>query len=152
QAVAGGMEMALRQWDGAAMTRHHTRTNAREGRTLLESLRVTTPSATFEPSTTIFAQGDRGAGVMYIEKGRVRLSVISPQGRAVVLSVLHSGALFGEGVLAGQRHRKSTADAITACTIICIKTAEMRRRLHDVALADWFRSQMLARNARIERD
>jgi len=51
---------------------------------------------------------------MYIEKGCVRLSVISPQGRAAVLSVLHAGALFGEGVLAGQRHRRSTADAVTA--------------------------------------
>jgi CRP/FNR family cyclic AMP-dependent transcriptional regulator len=135
------------------MTRQHARTNARQGRTLLESLNVATTTATYEPSTTIFAQGDRCAGVMYIEKGGVRLSVISPHGsRAAVLSVLHAGALFGEGALAGQRHRKSTADAVTACTIISIKTAEMRRRLHDVALGDWFRSQMLARNARIEQD
>ena len=134
------------------MTRLHEGSHARGGRALLESLHVATTTATFEPSTTIFAQGDRCAGVMYLEKGRVRLSVISPQGRAVVLSVLHAGAFFGEGVLAGQRHRKSTADAVTACTIISIKTAEMRRRLHDVALADWFRAQMLARNARIERD
>jgi CRP/FNR family transcriptional regulator, cyclic AMP receptor protein len=134
------------------MTRQHARTNAREGRTLLESLNVATTTATYEPSTTIFAQGDRCAGVMYVQKGRVRLSVISPHGRAAVLSVLHAGAMFGEGALAGQRHRKATADAVTGCTIISIKTAEMRHRLHDVALADWFRSQMLARNARIEQD
>jgi len=144
--------MALRQRDGGALTGLRARATSCRGRTLLESLHVATTTATFEPSTTIFAQGDRGAGVMYIEKGRVRLSVISPHGRAAVLSVLHAGALFGEGVLAGQRHRKSTADAVTACTIISIKTAEMRRRLHDVALADWFRSQMLVRNARIEQD
>lgn len=145
--------MPLRQWDGAAMTRQHARTNAREGRTLLESLNVATTTATFEPSTTIFAQGDRCTGMMYLEKGRVRLSVVSPQGRAAVLSVLHAGALFGEGVLAGQRHRRSTADAVTACTIISIKASEMRHRLQsDPALADWLRSQMLARNARIEAD
>jgi len=144
--------MALRQRGGGALTGLRARATARGGRTLLESLHVATTTATFEPSTTIFAQGDRCAGVMYLEKGRVRLSVISPQGRAAVLSVLHAGALFGEGVLAGQRHRKSTADAVTACTIINITTAEMRSRLHDAALADWFRSQMLARNARIEQD
>ena len=145
--------MDLRQRNDDAMTRLDARANARQGRALLESLRVATTTATFEPSTTIFAQGDRSAGVMYIEKGRVRLSVISPQGRAAVLAVLHPGALFGEGVLAGQRHRRSTADAVTACTIISIKTSEMRRRLQsEVALADWLRSQMLVRNARIEAD
>src|SRR5206468_4271008 len=104
-------------------------------------------------SATIFAQGDRCAGVMYIEKGRVRLSVMSPDGRTAVVSVLHAGALFGEGALAGQRRRKSSAEAMTPCTITIVATAEMRRRLHlDVALSDWLRSQMLARNASIEED
>jgi CRP/FNR family cyclic AMP-dependent transcriptional regulator len=145
--------MALRQRDGDAMTRQYARANARKGRTQLKSLNVATRTATFAPSTTIFAQGDRCADVMFIEKGRVRLSVISPQGRAAVVCELHAGTLFGEGALAGQRRRKSSAEAMTSCTIINVATAEMRRRLHhDVALSDWLRSQMLARNARIEED
>jgi len=114
---------------------------------------VARTSARFEPFTTIFAQGDRCADVMYIEKGRVRLSAMSPQGRTAVVCELHAGALFGEGALAGQRRRKSSAEAMTSCTIVRVATAEMRRRLrHDVALSDWLRSQMLTRNARIEAD
>ena len=105
----------------------------------------------FEPAQTIFAQGDRCATVMYIEKGRVRLSVASPQGRSAVVATLHAGAFFGEGALAGQRLRKSTAESVTRSTIAIISTREMRRRLHDeVALADWFRAHMLATNLRIE--
>jgi CRP-like cAMP-binding protein len=123
------------------------------GGSLLKSLDVARTSARFEPLTTIFAQGDRCAGVMYIEKGRVSLSVMSPQGRTAVVRELRAGALFGEGALAGQRHRKSSAKAITSCTVITVATTEMRRRLQrDVALSDWVRSQVLARNARIEED
>lgn len=117
---------------------------------------MTTAGATsvrFEPLATIFAQGDRCAGVMYIDKGRVRLSATSPEGRMAVVSVLHAGAIFGEGALAGQRCRKLTAEAMTACRITIVKTAEIRRRLHhEVALSDWLRSQMLARNVSIEKD
>ncbi len=114
---------------------------------------VRTTSVRFEARSTIFAQGDRCTGVMYIDKGRVRLSAISPEGRIAVVSVLSAGAIFGEGALAGQRRRKSTAEAITACSITIIKTAEIRRRLHhEVELSDWLRSQMLARNVRIEKE
>jgi len=135
------------------MTSARTRAGAQRGGRLLTSLHVAKTRATFQPSTTIFAQGDRCAGVMYIDKGRVRLSATSPEGRTAVVSILHAGALFGEGALAGQRRRKSTAEAITPCTITLVTTAEMRRRLHrEVALSDWLRSQLLARNIHIEKD
>jgi CRP-like cAMP-binding protein len=145
--------MALRQRDGDAMTRQRARPAAYKGGILFRSLHGARTSATFEPFTTIFAQGDRCADVMYIEKGRVRLSAMSPEGRTAVVCELQAGALFGEGALAGQRRRKSSAEAMTSCTVIMVATAEMRRRLHrDVALSDWLRSQMLARNARLEQN
>ena len=135
------------------MTKQRARAHAHKGGILLKSLHVAGTRARFEPFTTIFAQGDRCADVMYIEKGRVRLSATSPQGRTAVVCELRAGALFGEGALAGQRRRKSSAEAMTSCTIVRIATPEIRRRLpHDVALSDWLRSQMLARNARIEAD
>jgi CRP-like cAMP-binding protein len=145
--------MAFCQWNGGAMTSQRARAKPHAGGILLKCLAVAATSARFEPLATIFAQGDRCAGVMYIKRGRVRLSVVSPQGRTAVVRELHAGALFGEGALAGQRRRTSSAEAMTCCTIIKVATEEMRRRLHhDVALSDWFRSQMLARNARIEED
>jgi CRP/FNR family transcriptional regulator, cyclic AMP receptor protein len=124
----------------------------RSGR-LLDSMHVANTSVRFQPTETIFAQHDRCSSVLYIEKGRVRLSVRSPEGRTSVVAMLHAGAFFGEGALAGQRRRRSTAESLTSCTIAIVKTAEMRRRLlEEPALSDWFRSYLLARNVRIEQD
>src|SRR5688572_6965869 len=133
------------------MTRIPAKLRRDEGQ--LQMRNVASTSVRFEPTETIFAQGDRSSTVMYIERGCVKLSVASPNGRSTVVAVLHAGALFGEGALAGQRFRRSTAEAVTAATIAIVKTAEMRQRLHaERALSDWFRSQMLARNIRIEHD
>lgn len=118
---------------------------------LLDSLHVAKTSVHFEPFATIFTQGDRCAEMMFIEKGCVRLSVRSPAGKAAVVATLRAGAFFGEGALAGQRRRKSTAEAVTGSTITMVKTGELRRRLREeVTLSDWFRAQMLATNTRIE--
>ena len=134
------------------MTTHIT-AKPRRDEGLLQMRTVASTSVRFEPAQKIFAQGDRSATVMYIERGRVKLSVASPNGRSTVVAVLHAGELFGEGALAGQRFRRSTAEAVTGTTIAVVKTAEMRERLHaEPALSDWFRLQMLARNSRIERD
>jgi CRP-like cAMP-binding protein len=90
---------------------------------------------------------------MYIRRGRVKLTVTSRAGRDAVIAVLHAGAFFGEGALAGKRRRTCTAEAVTASTIAMVQTSEMRRGLQqDVGLADRFRSQMLARNIRAEAD
>jgi CRP/FNR family transcriptional regulator, cyclic AMP receptor protein len=119
----------------------------------LNVLNVANTSVRYRPHETVFAQGDRCATVMYIQAGRVKLSVTSPGGRNAVVAILRAGAFFGEGALAGQQRRRATAETMTACTIATVKTAEMRRRLHDeTVLADWFRSHLLARNIRIEAD
>jgi CRP-like cAMP-binding protein len=88
---------------------------------------------------------------MYIEKGRVQLTVTSQTGKQAVVGVLGAGAFFGEGALAGQRRRRTTAQTVTGCTIVALKTPDMRRRLHqESALAAWFRSHLLARHVGIE--
>jgi CRP-like cAMP-binding protein len=130
-----------------------SRSAGRQGRKLLDSLHVAKTSIRLEPFETIFAQGDRGTEVIYIEKGRVRVSVRAPGGKTSLVAMLRAGAFLGEGSLAGQRHRRSTAETLTRCTIAVVKTAEMRRQLHaEPALSDWFRSYLLARNVRIEQD
>jgi CRP-like cAMP-binding protein len=114
---------------------------------------VANTSVQYRPRETIFAQGDRCAAVMYIQKGRVNLTVTSRGGREAVIGVLYAGAFFGEGALAGQRLRRATATTMTASTIAVVKTSEMRRGLQEkTALSDWFRMHMLARNSRIEED
>ncbi len=107
----------------------------------------------YEPAATVFAQGDPATSVMYVDKGAVRLSVLSHAGKEAVVAVLDVGHFFGEGCLASQLHRMATATAIAASTILTVEKHEMVRQLHAApAFADRFLSHMLTRNIRIEED
>jgi CRP/FNR family cyclic AMP-dependent transcriptional regulator len=107
----------------------------------------------YASATIVFAQGERCAGLMYIDGGRVTLTATSPSGRKAVLAVLGPGAFFGEGAMAGQRLRTATAETTASSTITQIGTAGMRRAmLHSVTLSDSFRAHLLTRNARIQAD
>jgi CRP-like cAMP-binding protein len=106
-----------------------------------------------ETPITIFAQGDAATSVMYIEKGAVRLSVLSHAGKEAVVALLEAGHFFGEGCLAGQLRRMATATAMGPSTILAIEKSEMVRQLHAApAFADRFLTHMLTRNIRIEED
>lgn len=133
------------------MSTSKTRTAARNGSRRLDELHVANTSVRYRPRETIFAQGEKCAAVMYIQKGRVKLTVTSRAGHEAVVAILHAGAFFGEGALAGQRRRTCTAVTLTASTIAMVKTTEMRRGLREeVALSDRFLSQMLTRDVRTE--
>ncbi|MCX6545834.1 MAG: Crp/Fnr family transcriptional regulator [Acidobacteria bacterium] len=104
-------------------------------------------------SETIFSQGDVGDSVLYIQRGGVRLSVVSKVGREAIVAMLGPGDFCGEGGLAGQSIRMATATAITPTTVLVIPKAEMIRVLHaEHALSDRFIAYMLSRNIRIEED
>ena len=101
----------------------------------------------------IFAQGDPAKSVMYVEKGVVRLSVLSHAGKEAVVAVLDAGHFFGEGCLAGQSQRMSTATAMVPCVILAVGKREMVRQIHArPAFADRFLTHMLTRNIRIEEE
>lgn len=107
----------------------------------------------YEPSAKIFAQGDAATSVMFVEKGAVRLSVLSHAGKEAVVALLDVGHFFGEGCLAGQAQRMSTATAVAPCTILAVEKPEMVRQLHAAPMfADRFLTHMLTRNIRIEED
>ena len=107
----------------------------------------------YGPGTTIFAQGDAAASVMYIEDGTVRLSVLSHAGREAVIAVLERGHFIGEGCLVGQPYRMATAEAMAACAIIIVEKQDMVRQLQThAAFAEQFLTHMLTRNIRIEED
>jgi CRP/FNR family transcriptional regulator, cyclic AMP receptor protein len=91
--------------------------------------------------------------VLYIQRGGVKLSVLSPAGKEAVVGVLGPGDFFGEGCLAGQPTRVSTATAITASTVMEVDKLKMLRLLRkESTFADRFIAHMLARNIRIEED
>ena len=107
----------------------------------------------YGPGARIVAQGDPATSVMYIEKGAVRLSVLSRAGKEAVIAVLDNGHFFGEGCLASRPRRMATATAMAPCTIIAVEKDDMVRQLRaQPAFADLFLTHMLARNIRIEAD
>jgi CRP-like cAMP-binding protein len=107
----------------------------------------------FEAPATIFTQGDPATHVMYLQRGAVRLSVVSHSGKEAVIAVLEPGSFFGEGCLASQPHRMATATVMTPSTILSVDKADMVRALHArPAFADRFLTHMLSRNIRIEED
>ena len=119
----------------------------------LDSAGIARKVTDFRRDAVIFAQGDACNSVMYIQKGAVKLSVLSKRGREAVVAMLGPGDFFGEGCLAGQPARMGSATAVTTSTILIIGKAKMVRLLHvQHALSDRFISHMLARNIRIEED
>ena len=101
----------------------------------------------------IFTQGDPCDHVMYIQRGNVKLSVVSKVGRQAVVAMLGPGEFFGEGCLAGQAVRMGSAAAATVATILLIDKDQMAALLRkEHALSDRFIGHMLARNIRVEQD
>src|SRR5216117_478757 len=102
---------------------------------------------------TIFVQGSPADAVFYIEKGKVKLTVLSAHGKEAVVAILGSGDFFGEGSLAGQPLRMATATAMTDCSLLRVNKETMIRTLHDEhAFSELFMSYLLSRNTRIEED
>jgi CRP/FNR family cyclic AMP-dependent transcriptional regulator len=109
--------------------------------------------AAYGRGDVVYAQGDCGDAVFYIEEGTVSLRVTSRQGKERVIGLLGGEAFFGEGCLNGQSLRTSTATALTRCTIVRVEKQRMTGILRDRPdFAGAFLAQILSRNARIEED
>ena len=101
----------------------------------------------------VFAQGDPANDVRYVQKGAIKISVLSRIGKEAVVAMLSPGDFFGEGALAGQTVRIETATALAPSSVLIIEKEAMVRLLHKEPLfADRFLSHMLSRNMRIEAD
>ena len=102
---------------------------------------------------TIFSQGDTAEAVFYIQAGKVKLTVVSTQGKEAVVAILERGSFFGESCLAGQTVRPATATALEDSTIVRIEKDAMIRVLHEEpAFADLFMTYLLAHNIRVQED
>jgi CRP-like cAMP-binding protein len=101
----------------------------------------------------IFSQGDTADAVFYVQAGRVKLTVLSQQGKEAVVGILDHGSFFGEGCLVGQLACMATATALDASTIVRIEKAAMIRVLHDESsFCDLFMAYLLSHNVRIQAD
>jgi CRP/FNR family cyclic AMP-dependent transcriptional regulator len=101
----------------------------------------------------IFSQGDAADAVFYVRAGRVKLSVLSEQGKEAVVGILSPGNFFGEGCLVGQLTCKASATALDASTIVRIEKAAMIRVLqNEASFAKLFIAHLLSHNVRIQKD
>ena len=101
----------------------------------------------------VFSQGKPADAVFYIQKGKVKITVVSEQGKEAVVAVLGPHEFCGEGCLTGQPLRLATATAMTKCEIMRLEKATMIRVLHEEpAFSEMFVSHLLARTVRVEAD
>jgi CRP/FNR family transcriptional regulator, cyclic AMP receptor protein len=101
----------------------------------------------------IFAQGDPANAIFYIQKGKVKVTVLSHQGKEATIAILGDGQFFGEGCLVGQSHRMASVATIDECTIARLERRVVIKVLEDEpAFASVFIDYLLARNVRMEAD
>jgi CRP-like cAMP-binding protein len=101
----------------------------------------------------LFAQGEPADAVFYVQRGQIKISLVSPRGKEAVIAILGSKEFFGEGCLAGQSVRMMTATSIVSSSIVRIEKAAMIRLLRErPAVTQAFIAHLLSRNIRIEED
>jgi CRP-like cAMP-binding protein len=109
--------------------------------------------ATYDKGQHIFSQGGPCESVLYLQHGRVKLTIGSSSGKEAVIALLYAGDFFGEGCIAGQSFRAATATALEPTTVTVIEKQEMIRVIHEKhEFSDRFVSHMLKRNVRVEED
>jgi CRP-like cAMP-binding protein len=108
---------------------------------------------TYARGNVIFSQGDPCSGVLYVQHGGIRLSVLSHAGKEAIVATLGPGDFLGEGALAGHPVRLETATATMVTSVLVLPRRQMTRLLHsEPAFSDRFIQHMVIRNTRLEAD
>ena len=109
--------------------------------------------AEYQKNQRIFSQGDPADAIFHIQTGKVKLTVVSKQGKEAVVAILGTDDFFGEGCLAGQPLRMASASAMSVCSIMRLEKPAVIRLLHnEPAFSELFVHYLLSRNIRIEED
>jgi CRP-like cAMP-binding protein len=109
--------------------------------------------STYRKNQTVFSQGDAADSVFYIQKGKIKITVISDQGKEAVVAILGEGDFVGEGCLTGRPRRIATVTAMTESVIMRLEKTAIQRVLHEEPqFSDKFISHLLSRNVRVEED
>ena len=110
-------------------------------------------TADYRKTQSIYAQGQVADAVYFIQKGRVRLTATSDQGKEAVVAILEEGQFFGEGCLNGQPSRTTSATAMIECRVTSIPKSVMLSAIRDDPnFSRMFMDHLLSRNSRIEAD
>lgn len=107
----------------------------------------------YRKNQIIFAQGDSADSIFYIQKGKVKITVVSEQGKEAIVSILETDDIFGQRCLAGLPRRTATATALTASVIMRLEKATILRAIHaQPEFAEMFIAHLLTRFIRVEAD
>ena len=110
-------------------------------------------TAAYDKNQVVFAQGDPANAIFYIQKGRVKLTVVSHNGKEAVVAILNEGEFFGEGCLAHQALRMASATSMDNSWVMRLEKARVVRLLHEEpAFAEVFVAHLLSRSIRVEED
>jgi CRP-like cAMP-binding protein len=128
-------------------------TNPVEKHDFLAMIKGGKTSAKYGPKKPIFVQGELADSIYYIEKGKVKLTVLSRRGKEAVVAILGEGDFMGEACLAGQEKLMATATPLSDCRIVRIKKdAALKALRADPSFSEVFLAHMLVRNIRIQED
>ena len=109
--------------------------------------------ADYKKNQRIFSQGNPADAIFYIQTGKVKVTVVSKQGKEAVVAILGADDFFGEGCLAGQPLRMASAAAMSECSIMRLEKSGVISVLHsEPAFSELFLRYLLSRNIRIEED
>ena len=112
-----------------------------------------TAPASMAKVIVVFSQGDTGDAVFYVQKGKVKIAVVSEQGKEAIVAILGTDDLFAEGCLAGQMQRISTVTAMTNSVIVRLEKSAVVRAIHEQpAFSEMFIAHLLDRTFRVEAD
>jgi CRP/FNR family cyclic AMP-dependent transcriptional regulator len=135
-----------------AKTNNHV-IHRRHVKTFLERVSVGKTEAVYSSGKHVFSQDEPCDAIFYLRSGKVKLTVVSAQGKEAVVALVNGGDFFGEGCLAGQPVRMATAVTLADSNIVKIEKAAMVKALKDrPEFSQKFTSYLLARNIRIEAD
>jgi CRP/FNR family cyclic AMP-dependent transcriptional regulator len=122
-------------------------------RLILTKLSVGKSTQDYQSNESVFSQGDAADAVFYIQSGKVKLTVVSKRGKEAVVAILPEASFFGEGCLAGQPNRMSTARTVRRSSIVRVEKSAMLHMLHrEPDFAERFLAYVLLRNIRMEAD
>jgi CRP/FNR family cyclic AMP-dependent transcriptional regulator len=127
--------------------------NGFDPKTFLSKVGVGKTILKYEKNQHVFKQGDVADAVFYLQKGTVKLTVLSEHGKEAVVGILEPGQFFGEGCLNGHPLRIATTTAMTECVITSITKEAMIATLHnEPKFSELFMAYLLTRNSRVEED
>jgi CRP/FNR family cyclic AMP-dependent transcriptional regulator len=127
--------------------------NTFDAQTSLSKVGVGKTILEFQKGQNVFEQGDVADGVYYLQQGKVKITVLSDQGKEAVVGILERGQFFGESCLTGHKLRISTTTALERCVVTAIAKTAMIKLLHDEpSFSELFMAYLLTRNIRIEED